>query len=117
MNTEIVSIMTSKEDIYECKRRVGEYNFRLSEIEDGPLVSVSIWYLPERELHPYQFSLSHFVYAPGQASAYVPSRTLHESEESALEHAIDAIVTFIRSAVREGHVPHKDWLIENTSYR
>lgn len=81
-----------------------------------PSATIRVYKNTFSEREPYTFQLSHYVRTPIQAGSYTPSITSYDSETAAIRAAIDALTTFINSAIAEGHQPSDDWLIPNENW-
>lgn len=114
MDDDILRVVENNKDIYELKKLVNVYEFYLSAFSEPVKVTVEIYHASDMT-NPYQFSLSHYVRTPLQAGPYVPSAPYYASEAIALSQAIEAITSFIKAAVREGHEPRAEWLVPRSA--
>lgn len=60
-----------------------------------------------------RFIRSHAIHAPGQLGPYWPGRDFDDDPAYAMHRAIDSIVSYYKSAVRNGHTPSASWLVES----
>jgi len=58
----------------------------------------------------FNFDLSHYIKTPSQIGPYRPSRPWGDSKDYALNLAISSITQYYKQAIKEGHIPTKDWL-------
>jgi len=81
-----------------------------------PEVGVKIWQGTAPGMGSYSYSQSHYVRTPTQANTYVSSRQSFETEEEALEAALDTITSFVPGAIGLGHTPSEDWFVRDEDY-
>ena len=63
----------------------------------------------------FNFRLSHFIHTPNQIGPYHPSLPWGDDAAYALHRAVDAIASYYKAAVKEGHTPKDSWLVPNQS--
>jgi hypothetical protein len=80
-----------------------------------PKAEIRIW-LGTNIQYPYSFELSHFAHTPIQEGPYTPSRVDFPSEEEAIDTAINALTTFLISAIKQEHEPSDSWLVPNKDF-
>jgi hypothetical protein len=60
-----------------------------------------------------RFKRSHAIHTPVQAGPYWPGRDFDDDPAYAMHRAIESIVDYYESAVREGHEPAPGWLVRS----
>lgn len=96
----------------EPRRFLSEYRFTVGEL--WTTISIKLWKRVDDD--KVYFTQSHFIKTPSQAGPYTTSINCGDDEGSALHRAVDTIVSYYDSAVREGHAPEEDWLVSNTRF-
>ena len=102
-----------KRDIFEVMKLHGEYKFFWKIGDHDNQLGLKIWEIDDGRFYVVQ---SHHVHAPGQATPYRSSRTVHKSAEEALRTGIDNITAYGAGALQEGHEFDDAWFIPNEDY-
>lgn len=115
IDRESIQVLLEGNGWFEPTVLVREYRVRLQRIPDVAL-RIRTYFDPDRDREPYRFALSHYAATPAQAGPYVPSAPWRPTESSALRAGIKAVVDYVESAAREGHVPDERWLRPSSAW-
>lgn len=114
---EVLSFLDARDEIFESSILVRELKFYLN-MDDSfcPKIRIKIWRCNVLPDQPYEFTLSHYVHTPTQASPYRPTSTSAATEVEAIQDAISSLRLFLVGAIRAGHEPEDAWLVENEDF-
>lgn len=108
----MLSEYVNAELISPPRKLVGEYKFRLGELE--PEITIKL-YSTFQDTKIY-FEQSHFIKTPVQADAYETSRPCNENIVAALNQVILGLTNYYKDAVKTGHKPDASWLKPNLNF-
>ena len=109
MFEEIESTLRIDKSLSHWETCVDGWTFKLKDIETEILIRLYI-----NPVHGgYNFSLSHFIHTPTQATPYVPSRPWGDNLDYAFQQGLLAITSYYREAVEQGYSPSTAWLKPN----
>jgi len=111
MNIEKLSY--DKNIIIGLKQVLGEYSFSLEKI---PEIEIKVKLYKYADRNDICFETSHYIKTPEQCGPYITNRNYDNSEESALERAIETITSYYETGIANGHEPDSSWLVENVCY-
>jgi hypothetical protein len=104
----------SSDHITEPKYLVREYRFYLGQL--GP-ITIRVW--KTRESYgdcTFTFTQSHYIKTPTQAGPYMTSAPFGETEERAINRAVQGFLTWYTGAIHEGHEPDESWLVPSEHF-
>lgn len=110
---ELKQLMYNREIVSEFSKIVGEYSFRLEQLSN---IEIRIRIKCNENNDGFFFQTSHFIKTPLQATAYRTSRDYGQTEQIAIQMALETITSFYNEAINEGLIPDESWLEENESY-
>jgi hypothetical protein len=95
--------------VIERNDGIGEYAIRIGELTTTVIIQLR-WTMDRKFV---EFTQSHAIKTPTQAGPYRGSRPFDDDPAYALHRAVSGITDYYNEAVRAGHVPREDWLVEN----
>jgi hypothetical protein len=110
-STEKRSLSTT--GIHTGYKTIGEYRIYLEWSNGYQIIKFRI---EETTLGEFEFSQSHYIKTPDQASQYITSRTSEDSPEAALERVVDTIMSYYNDAIKVGHKPSNAWFKLNKDF-
>ena len=105
--------MVGKEHIIELKQFINEYSFRLDDIPETEIIIRIYKYMDHNLKDKYTFTISHNIKTPLLSDSYKTSITIWDSEDKALDFAINTITENYQVAIEQGYIPQNDWLVKN----
>ena len=103
----------SQKGIYTGYKTVGEYRIQIEQTDGSQIIKFRV---EEASSGIFEFSQSHFIKTPEQATQYITSRNSERTAEDALMRAVDSIMSHYSQAVKVGHVPSKAWFKPNKNF-
>lgn len=115
---EVVKLMSNHNYVEESYVLVRELavHLKVGVKQFYPRIGIRIWKSDVNLQYSYHFTVSHNVHTPSQATPYYPSVTCAATESEAIEQAISTTVTFLQSAIEQGHEPSESWLVPNEEF-
>ena len=99
-------------------QRITEIRSIVSEVEFvptgfGKAVRIKIYRNLATDEMPYFYQTSHYSHTPLQAISYIASDPWGSSAASAINRAVEELLSCLENAKSMGHEPHDDWLVNN----
>jgi hypothetical protein len=88
---------------------MGTFEVRLGELET--LITIDLGRFMDSD--KTKFRVSHAIKTPLQAGPYRTSTPVDDYPAYALRRAITGLTDYYRDAVKKGHKPSEQWLVEN----
>ena len=102
LDHDLVTLVTRRDDF-------GIYELRIGDLET--LVTIELGKTPDDRFT--KFKVSHSIHTPVQLDPYRPGRPYNDNPPAALRQAITGLTQYFEDAVRKGHTPSEEWLVEN----
>ena len=101
LESEFVTVIERNDD-------AGLYCVRIGTLA----TAVTIELRPAESGEMTEFVVSHAIHTPTQAGPYRTSLPFGDYPAYALHKAISGLTSYYRDAVRQGHQPSEDWLVQ-----
>ena len=105
-------LFLNTESIVESNEPVRTHQFTLEDI----MVTITIRIYRKIGEYRFHFDQSHYIKTPCQFSRYRTSSPFGDTEDKALDHALETFTDYYHAAVRKGHMPDETWLVANENF-
>lgn len=103
----------TKDGVHSGYKTIGEYRIYLEWPDGYQIIKFRVEEMPSGT---FEFSQSHYIKTPLQASQYITSRTSETSAGRALDRVVDTIMSWFNDAVKQGHAPSNSWFKPNKDF-
>ncbi|MGO9769533.1 MAG: hypothetical protein ACLPSW_08275 [Roseiarcus sp.] len=102
LSDDLVTVVTRNDSM-------GTFDVQIGELETIVTIDLGRFMDCDRT----KFQLSHAIKTPIQAGPYRTSIPIADDPAYALHRAIKSLTDYYRDAVKRGHKPNEQWLVEN----